>query len=68
MTPEQIDTIAEITGLNYCGENCGCGDNSGLFFEDTQDEPHEWLPDWMNGSAPEDVWEWLVESGRLANA
>lgn len=62
MAPEQL---CEITGLNYCGPNCGCGENSGLLYfpMSDPDAPEDWVPGWMNGATPEEVERWLQENG-----
>ena len=64
MTRRQL--IAHITGLNFCGRDCGCGANSQLwFFPVGGGYPKPWVPVWMNGAATEEIWEWLVESGKV---
>lgn len=62
MTPEEI---AELTGLVYCGPDCGCGNNSGLLYFPVEVEPEPWVPAWMNGAEPHGVEEWLRENGKV---
>ena len=62
-TDHRIAEICAITGLCFCGPECGCGENSGLLF--TTLDMAGGLPDWMNGSSPEEVDCWLQsEAGR----
>jgi hypothetical protein len=46
--------IAKITGLVYCGRDCGCGENSRLWYTQTPSgTPEEWLC--ANGWTTQDV-------------
>lgn len=60
-------TISRITGLRYCDRHCDCGENAQLWYTpvpgDGEAEPL--LPGWMNGVGTNDVWDWLVETGRV---
>ena len=62
-----IKTIADLTGLNFCDENCCCGENSQLWFFPAgggpgQDEVPEWVPGWMHGSDTDEIWEWIRDA------
>jgi hypothetical protein len=60
------DLIARVTGMNFCGRDCGCGENSQLwFFPAGADGVRRWVPSWMNGVETAVVWEWLVENGKV---
>ena len=56
-----IEQLCEATGFEYCGEDCTCGDPSGLLYfpYPGPDEAKPWVPGWMNGSTPEDVEAWM---------
>lgn len=57
--------IAKITGLNFCDRYCDCGENNQLFWSPVSQGPlPEWVPDWMNGGDPDEIWRWLVENGK----
>jgi hypothetical protein len=54
------ELIHRITGLNFCGKKCGCGERNRLWwFPVCGDDPPEWVPGWMNGVSTEEVWKWL---------
>jgi hypothetical protein len=60
--------ISRITGLNFCDRNCDCGENSELWFYPPGLESRDmedWVPCWMNGADTNDIWNWLVENGRV---
>lgn len=60
------DKISEVTGLNFCGEDCGCGENAQLWYFDTpRHRGPDWVPGWMNGADTDSIWEWLVENGKV---
>jgi hypothetical protein len=60
-----LDIIAELTGMTFCDEDCGCGENSQLWFTPTPcGWVPDWLPGWMNGCDTDEIWNWLVENGR----
>ncbi len=63
MTPGEL---CDITGLQFCGPECGCGDNSGLLYFPVCTEPEEFVPEWMNGEEPYYVEKWLRENGHLS--
>jgi len=65
MTRRQL--IARVTGLNFCGCDCGCGQNNRLWwFPVGGGRENPWVPGWMNGAPTEESWEWLLdhEKGR----
>lgn len=58
--------IRRLTGMNFCDRNCGCGENSRLWWFPVgcctcRYAVPKWLPCWMNGATTEDVWQWLVK-------
>ena len=58
--------IARVTGLHFCGRRCGCGANNRLWWYPLgggHEKP--WVPGWMNGAATEEIWEWLIEHGKV---
>lgn len=57
---EFIQKLCEATGLNYCDEDCDCGDNSELLFFPVCGDTPDWLPDWMNGVGYCEAYDWLV--------
>jgi hypothetical protein len=59
-------SISAITGLNYCDEYCGCGENAQLWYFPTPGggSAEDWVPGWMNGVDSYEIWAWLVENGR----
>lgn len=61
-------TIRRITRLNFCDRDCGCGENSQLWYFPTpnSDGVPDWVPGWMNGVDSHEIWRWLVENGKEA--
>lgn len=60
--------ISRITGLRFCDRECGCGENSQLWFTPVPgdyDGTPDWIPGWMNGCGTDEIWEWLVENGKV---
>ena len=62
--------IHEITHLNFCDEDCDCGENNQLWWVPvTASERRcmpEWVPGWMNGVDTDEIWQWLVQNGKAA--
>jgi hypothetical protein len=56
--------IKAIAGLTICDRDCGCGERNGLVWTTGIGKP-DWIPGWMNGATPEEVWDALVEMGRI---
>ncbi len=67
--PDRIREICDLTGLEYCGPECGCRDGAEecddpgqlVFPYPGEREVQEWVPDWMNCVSIEEVDAWLVE-------
>ena len=62
--------IAELTGLNFCDENCGCGENNRLWWFPSGVLPGygavpKWVPGWMNGADSDEIWNWLQENRKV---
>lgn len=58
--------IARVTGLRYCGADCGCGEHNRLWwFPIPPDGVKLWVPGWMNGGDTSEIWDWLVEHGKV---
>ncbi len=55
--------IAELTGLLYCDRDCYCGENNNLWWDHGGSE--DWVPSWMNGGDTHEIWQWLVENGKV---
>lgn len=60
-------TIARLTSLNFCDRSCGCGENNQLWWFPTPDRTSVpiWVPVWMNGADTDEIWNWLVENGKI---
>lgn len=56
--------ISDITGLNFCDKQCGCGEANAHWWFPVCGQPEDWVPGWMNGVGTDEVWDWLVENGR----
>lgn len=67
MSKAKLVKIAELTGLNFCDEDCDCGENNQLWWFPTggagKAEPI--AEGWMNGATSEDIWEWLKKNGHV---
>ena len=61
------DVIARLTNMHYCDKQCGCSENSKLWYFPTGTAslkvPH-WLPGKMNGIDTHSLWRWLVQHNR----
>jgi len=58
--------IAAITGLNFCDRSCPCGEANELWWTSTPGSTSpDWLPGWMNGVDSYEIWQWLIENGRV---
>jgi hypothetical protein len=64
----KIDIIYDLTGLNYCDEDCGCGENAQLWYLPPGQYGvgiADWVPEWMNGVSTDEIWEWLVQNKKI---
>jgi hypothetical protein len=62
------DIIYDLTGLNFCGEDCGCGENSQLWYfppGQMSERIAAWVPRSFNGVDTQEIWQWLVENKRV---
>ena len=65
LSRKTITKTEEVTGLRYCDKNCPCGENSHLMLWPAGYDWPDWLPGWMNGVSPDDVYSWLMEEAFL---
>ncbi|MGG6267095.1 hypothetical protein ACQ4M3_13090 [Leptolyngbya sp. AN03gr2] len=56
-----IEEICSVTGLVFCDENCGCGENSHLFFTPVCEKLQSFVPD-LNGIDYSEVAEWFLKN------
>lgn len=62
----KLQLIARVTGMNFCDRYCDCGQNNRLWwFPVGGGHVRSWVPGWMNGGTTEEIWEWLVEHGKV---
>jgi hypothetical protein len=69
--PTREVQIATLTGLRFCDRECGCGENSQLWWfpaspSACRSQCPSWVPGWMNGADTDEIWRWLVAAGKVA--
>jgi hypothetical protein len=58
--------IHAITQLHFCDHQCPCGENNQLWwFPPSPLNCPDWLPSWMNGADSFEIWQWLVQNGKV---
>ena len=65
MHRQTIFKMCEAACVNYCDTSCCCGENNRLIWDSwpVTDMP-EWVPGWVNGCCPEDLYEWMKQEAR----
>jgi len=56
-----IERLCSVTSLSYCDDDCPCGGASRLLWAMPGDDIPDWLPNWVNGISPDELWGWMIK-------